>query len=99
MSLTEGFIAALPSKPKRQVFGIGVTPGYISPRLQVTSLHENPAITQLKSLLGGTVDVPMVGTQRIKWLTISDGIHSIPAVLDLRFNKLVEKGQLKKNSM
>src|SRR5271169_4722747 len=98
MSLTSGFIASLPTKTKLQLYS-DADDDYTSPRLQVTSLHENPGVSQIKELLKDLPDVPVKSTHGLQWLTVSDGNYSISAVLNPDLKPLVESGHLKKNSI
>lgn len=99
MSLTTGFIASLLSKKKGEVYAKDFTPGYDPPRLQI-ALIENPGITAFKAVMGDALqDIPMFGTHGMKWLTVSDGKHSITGVLNPDFAHLIDDNQLKDNSI
>jgi Replication factor-A protein 1, N-terminal domain len=100
MSLTAGFIATLPSKPKKQQYHLA-QPGYEPPRLQIIALIENPGLAKFKKSLPVDFpsDIPITTTHGLQWMIVSDGKHSITAILNSELNPFVEKGQLKENSV
>jgi hypothetical protein len=97
MSLAPDFIPSIPTKAKGHIYSLS-EPGYLSPRLQITSIHENPIVSRLKAQ-PELPNVPVIGTHGVKWMTVSDGKHCTSAILDLELNHLVDNGQLKENSI
>jgi hypothetical protein len=101
MYLTGGFIASVPSKSRKQYYCDNQV-DYKTPRLQVLALHPHPSIVQARKLFGDKINVR--GTHGFQWMTISDGIHSMYALLPPDpFNpggpSVVESGKLKEKSI
>jgi len=100
MSLTSGFIASAPAKPKKRLYSLLDNANFTSPRLQVTSLHENPNLAMLRNHFRGMgITTPIQGTHNLQWMTLSDGNYTISAILSPDLKHLVRSGQLKTNSI
>ena len=100
MSLTSGFIASAPAKPKNCLYSLLDNANFTPPRLQVTSLHENPNVAMLRNHFRGMgITTPIEGTQNLQWFTLSDGNYTISAILSPDLKHLVRSGQLKINSI
>jgi hypothetical protein len=78
MYLTRGFIASVPAKSRKEYYCDNQV-DYKTPRLQVLALHPHPSIVQARKIFGDKVRVR--GTHGLQWMTISDGIHSMYALL------------------
>jgi hypothetical protein len=93
MSLATGFIASLLTKPKNRIYHAKQR-GYETPCLQITSFHENPLITAMKQ-----DGLPVELVNGSQWMTLSDGQHSISAVLFSDLRPLVDSGCVIENSV
>lgn len=100
MSLTCGFVNDLRSKPLERVIGpqLSDVSNFVAPRIQIISLDEHPSISALREL-GLPPSINLFGTHGLQWLTISDGNHSIQAVLENELKPLVTKGSIKANTV
>jgi Replication factor-A protein 1, N-terminal domain len=99
MSLTTDFIPNLPSKEKGRIYATSDSV-YVVPRLQILAIHENPDATALKKSLDQVLQgIPASQGRGLKFMTVSDGIHSISAALSLDLNPLVDNGTLRENSI
>jgi len=103
MSLTCGFINDLRSKPAGRLIGPHFPDpnNFVPPRVQIISLDEDPSISALGRELSPPPSIHLFGTHGPQWLTISDGNHSIQALVDLcdELKHLVGKGPIKANTV